>query len=250
MTILSLKLIHADRRSELAECKVDLLVGTNEQQICDKVMERLDQLGWQPVPNLSHWLQSAQSENHQAIQRVMRGTTGTISVAVNPKPCPNCVQHQETIRQLRNALHGNKQIVERVRQILIDARRLSQNEIAPERFADAISGALHDLETKENALCDVGLALGSTPGSGAGYADKIRFLTSELDQKRGEIKKLEQAKADLKESLESTAGQLQTKLGEVQRLREENTQLKNAIHGTGRPAPPNANKPDSSPGHL
>jgi transcription antitermination factor NusG len=236
----------ADRRSELAECKVDLLVGVNEQQICDKVMERLDQLGWQPVPNLSHWLQSAQSENHQAIQRVMRGTTGTISVAVNPKPCPNCVQHQEAIRQLRNALHGNKQIVERVRQILIDARRLSHNEIAPERFADAISGALHDLETKENALRDVGLALSSTPGSEASYADKIHLLVRENHEKNREITRLEQAKDDLKQSLAFTEGQLKTKSGEVQRLREENSRLKNEVKDTGRPAPHYANMPKSS----
>ena len=78
MTSLFLRLMDADRRSELAECKVDLLVGVNEQQICDKVMERLDQLGWQPVPNLSHWLQSAQSENHQAIQRAVSYTHLTL----------------------------------------------------------------------------------------------------------------------------------------------------------------------------
>lgn len=56
MAYLTLKLIDDERHTELTECRVDCPSGANEQQTCDKVMERLDRLAWQPVPNLNHWL--------------------------------------------------------------------------------------------------------------------------------------------------------------------------------------------------
>lgn len=253
MTLLTLKLFDASNRNELAECKVDILLGANEQQIHDKVMERLDRLGWQPVPDLAHWLRSTQNGNDQAMQRVIHGTAATVSIALNPKICPHCAQHEETIRQYRYAQHGNTAIVDRVRELLVEAGRLGQTETAPEKFSTAISHALRDLETKKDLLRDIGLALSLSPESETSYANNIRSLIEGDRANKSKIIYLEEERNNCNGNLKQTQTELEAKKNALQKMGEDIRALKqeNAeLRSTSRSSPNSPRSNTGGIGHL
>lgn len=247
MAYLTLKLIDAERHSELTECRVDCPAGANEQQICDKVMERLDRLAWQPVPDLNYWLRSSQNGNNRAIQQLMRGTAAAVVITVALRPCTSCQQHEETIRQLRNALHGNKQIVERVRQVLVEAGRLGHTETAPERFAAAVSSVINELSSNTTVFQEIGTALRKDSTQALEYPSAIRTIIQNLRDKEGEVARLAQKEGELRGVLAKVQGELQLTTTELQNSKEENSRLKkeskNMQLGTTsaptKPDPPN-----------
>lgn len=251
MAYLTLKLIDAERQSDLAECRVNCPGGANEQHICDKIMERLDRLGWQPVPDLGYWLQSSQNGNDRAIQQIMRGTAAAVAIAVALKPCSSCQQHKEAIGQLRNALHGNKQIVERVRQVLVEADRLGHTETAPERFAAAVSSVINDLSSNTAVFQEIGLALGRDSTRASEYPSAIRAIVYEKLANEREVTRLKQEVDESKTNLGTVQGQLTNVTTKLRKLEEENSQLKSPIRNMQQCATPAATKPNSpSEGHL